>query len=1022
MNSASRIYRFASRLVVFFCCWLIVGTPPKLHAQMTSVVDSPVDDEFAYAWDDTLTENIDESIDGICMDEKRRCTLRAALEEASAIGVAANVSFSLTGSSIITIANPLRPFAPPDGSIISGNGVVQIAGSGSFSFLMFLGNNTTVQGMHFNDATEAIVVVGTGNLIGGNMNQNQGNTFKNMAQAAINLIGDNNLVKGNFIGVDYNGNVDGNQFGVFVTNSSLNIIGGALPGEGNVISGNNTGIALVGDSLDGHLTVGKNEIIGNLIGTDRTGTIKKPNQYGISVGFHHALTIGSLVHPGKRNIISGNSVSGITLGANADTIFIAGNYIGTDITGVYGLGNQTGMQLGPGSKNSIVVSNLISSNTAEGITISGYESPIDLPSTHHVITGNTIVLNELGGVKIDYHATDNIIGSSLTQNFTPNVIQYNGTRGSFASSAGISIRGFSGLGIPRANTIRKNDFLDNVPRGVILVQPPAVQDAIKAPILRVYVVYGDGTAIISGTHHRPGSLIDVYSAGAVIGPTFQGRQWLASGYVDGNGDFSVSMDSCTCSRLIATATDAAGNTSEFSRSFATRPGVLTPNHNIGANMQSVPVGTSGTVNSLYPGATSQAYTWIGPTNVPGTLAKNTSGSYVPQDTLRRGVGYWIKFGNSGTDSLTGSIQTEDTINVSAGWNLISSISDPVAVSEIASIPGGLTTSQFFGYTTSYEVVDTIQPGKAYWVKVNQGGSLVLASPDGPLLDSLITIVPDTALPPPPPPEVLGNATIAQVNLNAGWNMASVPVVVSDFQTSALFPGTTTTVYAYESGSYAPKTTLTNGPGYWTKYGSGTAVSMTGAPITSDTFNVSLGWNLIGSISSPLAVPSITSNPGGMITSPFYGFNLSYFNADTIRPGKAYWVKTSGAGSLMLSSSGNIPSSNRIRIRPSSELPPPPPGNSRNPTSNIPQEFSLYQNFPNPFNPSTEFRFDIPVSGFVSLRVYDVLGRVLATLVNEELSPGSYAKTWDASAVPSGLYYYKLTAGTFTDVKKMVVMK
>jgi len=102
----------------------------------------------------------------------------------------------------------------------------------------------------------------------------------------------------------------------------------------------------------------------------------------------------------------------------------------------------------------------------------------------------------------------------------------------------------------------------------------------------------------------------------------------------------------------------------------------------------------------------------------------------------------------------------------------------------------------------------------------------------------------------------------------------------------------------------------------------------------------------------------------------------------------------------------------------------------NPISNeIPQSFSLSQNYPNPFNPSTKIRFAISGTSVAQsfLSVYDVLGREVATLVNESLKPGSYEVEWNASNFPSGVYYYKLvvsdnTKNGLTDTKKMVLIK
>ena len=99
-----------------------------------------------------------------------------------------------------------------------------------------------------------------------------------------------------------------------------------------------------------------------------------------------------------------------------------------------------------------------------------------------------------------------------------------------------------------------------------------------------------------------------------------------------------------------------------------------------------------------------------------------------------------------------------------------------------------------------------------------------------------------------------------------------------------------------------------------------------------------------------------------------------------------------------------------------------------PVSNtVPKQFSLNQNYPNPFNPSTTIKFDIPSSGVsgavdVRLTVYDELGREIAVIVNERLNPGSYESNFDASSLSSGVYFYKLTAGSFVAAKKMNLIK
>ncbi len=90
---------------------------------------------------------------------------------------------------------------------------------------------------------------------------------------------------------------------------------------------------------------------------------------------------------------------------------------------------------------------------------------------------------------------------------------------------------------------------------------------------------------------------------------------------------------------------------------------------------------------------------------------------------------------------------------------------------------------------------------------------------------------------------------------------------------------------------------------------------------------------------------------------------------------------------------------------------------------LPLNYNLKQNFPNPFNPTTKIKFDIPLNFIVTLKVYDALGKEVQSLVNEQhLNAGSYESEWDASAFPSGVYFYKLSTDKFSEVKKMVLLK
>lgn len=89
---------------------------------------------------------------------------------------------------------------------------------------------------------------------------------------------------------------------------------------------------------------------------------------------------------------------------------------------------------------------------------------------------------------------------------------------------------------------------------------------------------------------------------------------------------------------------------------------------------------------------------------------------------------------------------------------------------------------------------------------------------------------------------------------------------------------------------------------------------------------------------------------------------------------------------------------------------------------VPTRLALSQNYPNPFNPSTTISFTLPLKLFVSLKVFDLMGREVASLISEELSAGHHSRQWNASGLPSGLYFCRLQAGVFIDSRKLVLLK
>ena len=90
--------------------------------------------------------------------------------------------------------------------------------------------------------------------------------------------------------------------------------------------------------------------------------------------------------------------------------------------------------------------------------------------------------------------------------------------------------------------------------------------------------------------------------------------------------------------------------------------------------------------------------------------------------------------------------------------------------------------------------------------------------------------------------------------------------------------------------------------------------------------------------------------------------------------------------------------------------------------NTSNNFLLFQNYPNPFNPSTTIAFSIPTRSFVSLKIYDLIGKEIITLISREMNLGKHSIVWDASDLPDGVFFYRLQAGTFSETKKLILLK
>ncbi len=228
-----------------------------------------------------------------------------------------------------------------------------------------------------------------------------------------------NVVAGNYIGTDIHGSAQlSNNTGVRIDGSPGNIVGGTTPGARNLVSGNGTGVSIVGGAAV------TNTVAGNFIGTNVSGTIALPNGLGVLIEGSSGNTIGG-TSPGARNLISGNdmvnspSLGILISGTMATGNTVEGNYIGTDVTGTGSLPNYSGVQITDASGNTIGgttagARNLISGNGGFGVSLVGSTATGNRVQGNYIgtdVNGTASLRNYGLGVEISA-ARNNVIGGT----------------------------------------------------------------------------------------------------------------------------------------------------------------------------------------------------------------------------------------------------------------------------------------------------------------------------------------------------------------------------------------------------------------------------------------------------------------------------------------------------------------------------------------------------------------------------------------------------------------------------------
>jgi titin len=404
------------------------------------------------------------------------------------------------------------------------------------------------------------------------------------------------VVQGNYIGTDSTGErARPNTYYGIATYSADVLIGGltATPGTGpgNVIAGNGSGpFSGGGIAFSGNAPGTGDFVEGNIIGLDAGGTtaLNDFQSGGISSGMPYVMIGGTAA--GARNVISGNGtgVSIATAGNTGDVV--QGNYIGTDISGTQAAANQSGVVIYAGASGSTIggaspgAGNLISGNVVDGVQLSDTGTSNNVVEGNHIgtdVSGAAALINGIG-VLITGGASGNTVGTVTAG--AANVIAY-------SSGAGVVVVGATSTG----NAIRGNSIHDNSGIGIDLggdgvtlndsaghVGPNNYQNF---PTTYLALAIPSGVAVAGTLNSTPGAsfTLDFYDSDVADPSGYgQGQHYLGSLAVttgqDGNAYFIVSLAGTAPvgSALSITATDAQGNTSEFSLASPVRSGFYGP--------------------------------------------------------------------------------------------------------------------------------------------------------------------------------------------------------------------------------------------------------------------------------------------------------------------------------------------------------------------------------------------------------------------------------------------------------------
>ena len=758
---------------------LLLGTPVSLRDAITAadntVSAAPITIDFDIPGSGTQTINLLSALPTI--------TDSVTIDATSQPGYAGTPLIQLQGTSnpyngLNIAANNVTVKGLAIYDFSAGNGIQITSASGTVIQADYIGltaNNTAGandMGVVLTDAMNSVI----GGTTAAQRNVISGNTYGGMR---LESSSSNNVVEGNYIGLDAAGTAAraNGLDGILVTGAPNNTIGGVAPGAGNVISGNSgPGIEITGAASTGNVVVGNyigtnaagtaalgnsgdgveidsgassnmisgpagagniisgnagdgifisggndNQIDGNYIGTDVTGTVALANaDEGIEIYLGTGNTVGG-TGAGAGNVISGNGQLGIwllgTTGVNTSSNLVEGNYIGTDVTGMVALRNgYGGIEITDANANTIGgtasgAGNVISGNSNNGIAL-------ESSSTSNLVEGNyigtaadgvTALGNTGAGVEINTGASNNTIGGTAA-----------GQANIIACNAGIGVEVLSSTAT--GDSIEGNSIYGNTALGIDLggdgVTPnhtgvaTGPNDLQNYPVLATAAVNGTNLSVAGAFSSLPTSSYTIDFYWSPLGdPSSHGQAqtYIGSANVTtdtlGNANINATFTGVSLPAgvpagavVTATATDSLGNTSEFALNVAATqpPTVATP-----ASATPNPVtGTTAALSVLGAeagGESSLTYTWATTGSPPAPVLFSANGTNAAKDvTATFTAAGTYDFQATITDA--GGLSTTSTVSVTVNPTLTSIAIQPgpAAMADNTTYPFSATGLDQFG--------------------------------------------------------------------------------------------------------------------------------------------------------------------------------------------------------------------------------------------------------------------------------------------------------------------------------------